>query len=126
MDLFRDIITQGILNNKKEVFDDPEAERVYNPFIVLRALSYYQDTLFYANHLNQFSNLDKDCQISFLLNTVKPTKRPWTKWGKPIKESDVEAVKTYYGYSDARAIEAMKILTEDQLAIIKERTSTDE
>ena len=119
MDLFRDVIN-GIFYNKREVFKDPEAEKIYNPFIVNRALSYHRDTLFFANQLNQFPNLPKDCQISFLLNTVRAAKRPFVRWAKQIKESDLEAIKVYFGYSDARALEALKILSEQQITEIKE------
>jgi hypothetical protein len=125
LDLFRDIIG-GILNNKKATFDNPESERVYNSFIVNRALSYYKDTIFLANQMNQLHDLDKTCQINFYLNTVRACKRPWIKWAKPIKESDLEAVKSYYGYSNAKAIDALKILSDDQLTIIKKRLNTGE
>jgi hypothetical protein len=121
MDLFRDIIN-GILSNNRTIFEDPDAERAYVPFIVNRALSYHQDTLFLANQANQLPHLDKKPQIDLFLNSVKGHKRPWSKWSKPIKSSDLDAVKKCYGYSNAKALQALKLLTPEQLAsIIKEQ-----
>jgi hypothetical protein len=125
VELFKDIIN-GILYNKRELFKDPEAEKVYNPFIVNRALSYHKDTLFFANQINQLPHLDKSCQIIFFLNTIRASKRPFTKWSKPMKEGDLEAVKMYYGYSDKKALDALKLLTDEQLTEIKERINTGE
>jgi hypothetical protein len=123
MDLFKDVIN-GILRNNREVFNDPEAERVYTPFLVNRALSYHQDSLYYANQLNQLHHLDKRPQIDFYLNTIRSHRRDWVKWVKPLKEEDLQAVKMYFGYSTAKAIEAMKLLTDEQITTIKERLYT--
>jgi len=125
MDLFKDVVN-GILFNKKSVFDDPEAERIYSPFLVNRALSYHIDSLFYANQLNQLPQLDKRPQIDFLINTIRAQKRSFSKWAKPIREGDLKAVMQYYGYNSAKALQAMKILSEEQINIIKERTQTGE
>jgi len=125
MDLFRDVIN-GILYSKKETFNDPEAERVYTPFIVNRALSMHKDTIFHANQMNQCYNLPKKPQIDYYLNTIRSVKRPFVKWAKPIKEGDLQAVKMYYGYSDQKASEALRLLTDEQITFIKERTNTGE
>lgn len=125
MDLFKDIIG-GILYNKKSTFEDPEAERTYVPFMVNRALSYHQDTIYHANELNQLRQLEKRPQIDYYLNTIRAKKRPFVKWSKPVKEGDLEVVKMYYGYSTHRAMEALKILTDEQITEIKERIYTGE
>lgn len=124
MDLFN--VINGILDNKKAMFQDPEAERIYTPFMVNRALSYHQDTLYASNEMNLLRNLDKKPQIAFFLNTVRAKKRSFVKWAKPIVEGDLQAVKMYFGYSDQRALEALKILTPEQLTYVKERTNTGE
>jgi hypothetical protein len=35
---------------------------------------------------------------------------------------DIECVKLYFGYSDEKAKEALRILTDEQIALIKEKT----
>jgi len=126
VELFKNILP-AIFFNKKEVFDDPEAEKVYNPFMVNRALSYHSDIIFAANEMNQnWDILDKSLQISYFLNTVRARKRPFVRWSKPIKEGDLEAIKQYYGYSTSRALEIMKLLSAEQITLIKERIKQGE
>ena len=121
-ELFKDIIP-SILTTKKYCLED---EKDYVPFIVNRALSYHDDALFYANQLNQMSGLDRRLQYDFFINTIRAKKRYFTKWAKPIKASDLAVIKLYFGYSDSKATEALKILTSEQIDLIRKRMSIDE
>jgi hypothetical protein len=109
---------------KKDIMtnsDNPElAERTYNPFLTNRALSYFPDTIHYANEMNMHSELDNIMQYSFLLNIVRKRKR-FSKWHKTTDDEDLQAVIDYYGYSVKRAKEALKILGDEQLLTIKEK-----
>ena len=110
--------------HKKDIMtnsDNPElAERTYNPFLTNRALSYFPDTVHYANLMNMNSELDNMMQYSFLLNIVRKRKR-FSKWHKTTDDEDLQAVIDYYGYSVKRAKEALKILGDEQLLTIKEK-----
>jgi hypothetical protein len=119
-DLFREIIP-SILQTKEDVLLTEQDEKSYSPFMVNRALSYYKDTVLWANEMNKYPSLDKKLQADFLLNTVRAYKRPYSKWYKKAKSSDLDTVKEYYGYSDAKAVEALKILSDDQIAAMKEQ-----
>ena len=111
----------AINTNKKDfIKEDPDCERVYVPFVVNRALSYFPDTVLYANEINQYSFLDKELQNSYLLNIVRPSKR-FAKWVKKQDNNDIEAVKQYYGYGNEKALEALSILSGEQLTIIKNK-----
>ena len=105
----------SINQSKKNMLDeDPDAEKKYPSFIVNRCLSSFTDTILYANELNKNPHLPKKLQYDFLLNSVKPRKRfsPWTR-----KDSIdyLDVVKEYYGYNDDKALQALRILTKDQL-----------
>lgn len=106
---------------KKNLFEDPQAEKDYLPFLVNRGLSYFPDTVLYANEMNRNSGVPKDWQFSFFLNTI-PKKKRFSKWHK--KDADSESltlVKEYFGYSSEKALEALSILSDEQLAMIKEK-----
>lgn len=106
---------------KKNLFEDPQAEKDYLPFLVNRRLSYFPDTVLYANEMNRNSGIPKDWQFSFFLNTI-PKKKRFSKWHK--KDADSESltlVKEYFGYSSEKALEALSILSDEQLAMIKEK-----
>tara|TARA_Y100000034_G_C6739241_1_gene327928 strand:- start:246 stop:629 length:384 start_codon:yes stop_codon:yes gene_type:complete len=95
------------------------AEKSYDPFIINRAFSYYNDTLMQSNELNQRPWIDKKLQNDLLLNSIRPRKR-WTPWAKPEKIEAVELVKEYYKYNYERAREAVSILSKEDIEIIRE------
>ena len=106
---------------KKNLFEDPQAEKDYVPFLVNRGLSYFPDTVLYANEMNRNSGIPKDWQFFFFLNTI-PKKKRFSKWHK--KDADSESltlVKEYFGYSSEKALEALSILSDEQLTMIKEK-----
>jgi hypothetical protein len=120
-DLFKEIIP-SILQTKKSVIHDDIDLKDYTPFVVNRALSYHIDCVLYANEMNLHPELEKDLQYSYLLNTIRPMKRKFQPWQKSEVEKNIESVKTYFGYSNQKAKEALRILNDEQIAEIKRRT----
>ena len=94
--------------------NDELAESGYVPFLTNRSLSYFTDTLFYANEINQFCHTDHKLQYEYLLNSVRPKKR-FAKWVKTMDSDDLEMVKLYYNYSTKKALQAIAILTPSEL-----------
>ena len=119
-DLFKEIIP-SILQTKEYALLTEQDEKSYSSFMVNRALSYHRDTCLVANEMNKFSSLDNKLKYDFLLNMIRAQKRPFSKWHKKAQTSDLEAVKEYYGYSDAKAEEALKILSDDQITELKKQ-----
>jgi hypothetical protein len=116
-DLFKEIVP-SILQTKKNPFKDELDYKDYVPFVVNRALSFHQDCVLYANELNLSPGMDKDMQYQFYLNTIRSMKRKFQPWQKTSTDKNIEAVKTYFGYSNEKAKEALRILTEEQIAEI--------
>lgn len=107
--------------DKKDLFEDPQAEKDYVPFLVNRALSYFHDTVFYANEMNRLNHIDKRLQFDFLRQSVSKRKR-FSKWAKKSTVTDdLAAVQQYYKYSADKALEVMSILSEEQLKHIKQQ-----
>ena len=108
--------------NKKSVFqtEDPGWEKNYPPYIINKCMSHHMDTVLYANEMNRLHHASKHMQFSFLINTIRSQKR-FSKWLKASKIKDLDAVKTYFGYSNNRAREALSVLTKGQIDYIKER-----
>lgn len=116
-DLFKEIIP-SILQTKKDVLDE---EKDYKPFLVNRALSYHMDCIMYANQMNLNNSLPGKLQYQYLLNTVRPMKRKFQPWQKTSAVKDLECVKEYFGYSNEKAKEALRILTDEQITLLKEK-----
>lgn len=111
----------SINQSKKDLMSDPEvSETDYIPFVVNKALSYFPETLLYANELNQRPFVDNKLQYHYLLNTIRPGKR-FAKWVKRENVEDIDAVKQFYGYNVEKAQQALTILTVDNLNYIKQK-----
>jgi hypothetical protein len=119
-DLFKEILP-SITQTKEYALLTDQDERSYPAFMVNRALSYHIDTAPLANLLNQYPNLDHKLQYDFLLNIVRSQKRPYSKWFKKGENDDLNAIKEYYGYTDSKAYEALKILDDAQITMIKKQ-----
>jgi hypothetical protein len=117
-DLFKEIIP-SILQTKKDVLDN---EKDYKPFLVNRALSYHMDCILYANMMNLNPQLDGKLQYQYFLNTVRSMKRKFQPWQKQETIKDLECVKEFFGYSDEKAKEALRILSDEDITYIKEKT----
>jgi hypothetical protein len=120
-DLFKQIIP-SILQTGKSVIHDDLDYKDYAPFVVNRALSYHLDCVLYAQEMNKCPSLDKDMQYQYLLNSIRPMKRKFQPWQKSKAEENIECVKTYFGYSNQKAKEALRILSDEQIAEIKRKT----
>ena len=106
--------------SKEDVMIDDMAEKSYNSFMINRSLSYFQDTIQFANLMNRYHHLDNKLQYHFLINIIRKRKR-FSKWYKPETESDIEVVKKYYGYSNEKARQVLSLLSPDQINIIKQK-----
>ena len=110
----------SITYDKNDLMDEPYQESVYDPYLVNRALSQHEDTVYLANEMNQYHNLDKKMQYHFLLNTVRKRKR-YGKWAKKVDDEMVEYVSAYYGYGPKKAQQAVLLLSDEQLELIKNK-----
>jgi len=110
------------INQTKQnlIEEDPELKKEYPPFIINKCLSGQIDSILFANEMNMNHHLDKDMQYSFYLNSLRKRKR-FSPWLRKDKLTDLECVKSYYGYSNEKASQALKILTKEQLTFIKKR-----
>jgi len=114
----------AISHTKKDLIRDSEdpvrAEKDYNSYLINKGLSYFIDTILFANEMNSHHHLDAKLQNDYLINNIRPKKR-FAKWVKKLSEDDLELVKLYYGYNDEKARQALSILSDDQLALIKKK-----
>ena len=83
----------SISNSKIDILED---EKDYNAYMVNRGLSYFPDTVIYANEMNKFHHLDSRLQFDFLINIVRKRNR-FSKWNKNVESENLQIVKEYYG-----------------------------
>ena len=114
----------SINQTKKNLIDeDPSIEKDYSPYIINRIYSGHLDAVMFANEMNKYSFLDKKIQYDFYLNSLRSKKR-FSPWLRKDKIKDLDYVKRYYGYSNEKAQQALKILTKEQLNFIRLKFET--
>ena len=110
-------LIKSISNTKKDILEN---EKDYNAFMVNRGLSYFPDTVIYANEMNKFHHLDSRLQYHFLINTIRKRNR-FSKWNKSIESENINAIKQYYGYSNEKARDVLPLLSNDKLKTLRGR-----
>ena len=111
---------KAINETKKDIMVDDIAEKDYNPFIINRGLSFFKDTILYANEMNVHHHLDNRVQFDFFINIIRKKKR-WSKWTKPSDVDNLELIKEYYGYSNEKAKSVLSLLSNEQIEQLKQR-----
>ena len=111
------------INQTKENLLEEDPTLKYPAFVVNKCLSGSLDAVLFANEMNKSHYLDSKLQYDFLLNSLRKKRRfaPWLKKGKT---EDLDAIKKYYGYSNEKAQQAMRILTKEQIKYIKQKLDT--
>ncbi len=110
----------SINTTKKDIMVDDIAEKSYVPFMVNRGLSYFPDTILYANEMNLNHHIDHRLQFDFFINIIKKKKR-FSKWAKAIDIENLQLIKEYYGYSNEKAKSVLSLLNNEQIEELKIR-----
>ena len=108
----------SINQTKKSVVVDEQSEKAYPPYIVNKCLAAFHDTVLFANEMNMCAHLDKKMQYDFFINSINPRKR-FSPWAKKTKVEYLDAINEYYSYNDYKALQALRILSKNQLEHIK-------
>ena len=99
---------------KDHKISSDEIDEEYDSFLVNRSLSYFPDTVMVANLMNNSTDLTKEMQYLFYINSVTPKKR-YSKWGKKRNNDMVVKVAEYYKTSLRKAEEIMSVLPESTI-----------
>lgn len=109
----------SINDTKKDLFQDPQAEKDYNSYLINRGLSYFPDTVLYANEMNRNFDCPKKWQFDFLKNSIIKKKR-FSKWYKKEVPTDlIKLLMKHYKYSERKVYEIIDILTPEQIESIR-------
>jgi hypothetical protein len=103
--------------------EEQHLAKEYPAFIINRCLSGHLDCILFANEMNKYHFLDKDMQYNFYINILRKRKR-FSPWIRKDKVTDLDCVKQYYGYSNEKASQALKVLSNEQIEFIKQRLDT--
>ena len=104
------------INADREI-ENPEK---FDPWVTMVYYSLFPDTIYYAQMMNINNNLEPDVQLSYYINTVRPSKR-WRKWPKKSVCEDIKLLQEVFGYSENKAKTALAVLSEAQMKELKKK-----
>jgi hypothetical protein len=110
----------SINTTKKDIMQTDQDQKAYSSYMVNRGLSYFPDTVFLANMMNQRYHLSPKMQYDFLRNAVPPKKR-FSKWFKSEKLNDIDLISKYFDVSNQKAKEYSHLLSTKDINIIRDR-----
>jgi hypothetical protein len=118
------------INTGKEILNVEEQEFKYEAWRTNSSLSNHMETLFYSNIMNINYHLRDDIQYAYLFHSVRKAKR----YGKKKTEQDklsekrlkdeqdkILLIQDFYKYNQTKAKEALSVLSEQHLEIIRKR-----
>lgn len=112
---------KSICETGENIIQQEGDDKSYNPYLMNRFLSYHLDGILLSNEMNMNSHISKNAQYLFYINSLRKRQRKLSKFFKKETLDDLESVKTYYGYSNKKALQALKVLRKDQITYIKEQ-----
>ena len=126
-----DWVYENNINFGKEIIDlDKPQEFKYSQWRTNISLSNHKDTIDVAQKMNQNYHLSDKLHYQYLFYKVRKQKR----YGKKKTDADkklekklkqeaeiISLIQDYYKYNIVRAKEAYKILTKDQIELIKQK-----
>lgn len=106
-----------------------EVDGEYSQWRTNSILKNHKDLIFFVNEMNINYNITNQMHYDYLFSNVRKQKR-WsnneTKEEKKVreeKEALLELISDYYKYNNVRSREALKILTPEQIEIIKNKNN---
>ena len=103
-----------------EESDNPElAEKLYPPYMINRGLSYFTDTILFANEMNIRHQCDNKLQFEFFLNSIRKRKR-FSKWFKKEQDENLDIIMSHYDYSYEKARQVLSLFNEEQLQQLRD------
>ncbi|SVE34765.1 uncharacterized protein METZ01_LOCUS487619 [marine metagenome] len=109
---------KSVSQTKIDLMVDEVEEKAYQPFLINKALSYHQDSVFFTNEMNIRHGVDNRLQYVFFLNTLRKRQR-FSKWSKPYISKKLDVIKKHYQVSTKIAKEYVELLTDKQMKELK-------
>ena len=106
----------------KQSYDEEIPERKdYKQFLINRTLSYDNECIHHVNYLNRYPDISDKLHYDFIHKSVKKKKRSKKYWVKSKKYENLELIKSYYNYSNQKALSVLSVLSDKDIINIKDR-----
>lgn len=115
---------KAVSHTKNDLIKESEypehTEKLYNPFIVNKNLSFFEDTVLHANEMNRRHSLFNDAQFRYYLGALRKRSR-FSKWFKAEKSADLDLIQEVYGVNRSVAKMYLKTLSTEDISKLSEK-----
>lgn len=108
------------INDKKYLFEENVDTKGYGHYTILKAFSYYPDTILLANELNKYRISNKKMSYDFFYYAIDKRKR-YSKWFKQTDDETIDLLQQHYQCSRLVAEEYKKLLNDQQIEQLKKK-----
>ena len=117
----KDLLKDCKADTSLEAADPDSLDKKYVPFIINKGLSQFQDTVLFANEINQRAQLPSKMQFDFLRHSIRPGKR-FSKWSKKAKSpEDIKLIQEAYNYSKEKAEQVLDLVDMNQIRAMTDK-----
>ena len=109
-----------ITKTKKDIWEEG-SEKVYSNYQVNRLLSNFTDSIIYANEVNLVPRIPAKWHYYYMLNSLRSNSRFSGKKEVDKDLDNIVLVAEAFKCNTRRAKEYLKLLSKDQLDVIKKR-----
>ena len=101
-------------------FTQGEIDKDYKPYVINKMVGQYRDLVLFANEMNIRKDISKIDQMLFYMEVI-PKKKRRALWSSSKKDENVEVIMDYYNITQEKAHPYLKILTDNEISILKDR-----
>lgn len=115
-------ILKNISNSKTDISKEDGFKEVYSQFVINRGMSFYPDTVLFANEMNNSNyNIPDEFHYLFYHHVTHKKHRPYVAWPKNlVSDNDsLNVVKEYYNCNDEKARDILELLDNKVVEKIK-------
>lgn len=114
---------KSVSETKSNLIDLGYDIRDYIPFVVNKGLSYFPDSILYANEMNMRAYLSPRMQYDYLFHAIRPRAR-YSKWFKAdAEQKTIAAIAEYMQLSPRKVSQIMHLISDEQKEKMKESIS---
>ena len=112
---------KAVSHTKEDLFQrDDVSEKDYNSFMVNRGLSYFPDTILYANEMNLLSHIPQRMQFEYYRQSIR-SKNRFAKWDKMAKSDDLSMICNEYSCNPTIGKSYLNLLSEKDLEKMRKK-----
>lgn len=105
---------KSVSSTKKDIFTE---DSEYSAYMVNKGLSYFMDTILYANQMNVLPNISPRQNYDYYMNSIRKKDR-FSKWHKSPKDEKAKIIMDFYECNYVTALQYLNCMSHEDFDYI--------